>query len=98
MSRTVSATGVNYRSSPMIAGAAGGIWDGGRRFRVELGGGEGQATENVEPLESLWWQAQCYREAPSSCNFMIDKQRARDLAQFQAACDKLQPVREAWAA
>jgi hypothetical protein len=29
---------------------------------------------------------------------MIDKQRARDLARFQAACDKLQPVREARAA
>jgi hypothetical protein len=63
---------------------------------VELGGGEGQATENFEPLESLWWQSHCYGEAPSSGTDMIDKQRARGIARSQAACDKLLPVREAW--
>jgi hypothetical protein len=96
--RTVSATGVNYRSSPLSAGAAGGIWDGIRLSQVELGGGEDRATENVEPLESLWWQAQCDGKAPSSGNDMTDEPRARELARFQAACDKLRPVREVRAA
>jgi hypothetical protein len=74
-----------------------GVWDGYHLSR-STGVGEGQATENFEPLESLWWQAQCDGEAPSSDNTMIDKQRVSGLARSQAACDKLRRVREAWAA
>jgi 2-polyprenyl-6-methoxyphenol hydroxylase-like FAD-dependent oxidoreductase len=64
--RTVSQIGVNYRTSPLSEGAAGGIRGGDRLPWVELVGAEGQAADNFAPLESLRWQAHCYGEAPAS--------------------------------
>jgi 2-polyprenyl-6-methoxyphenol hydroxylase-like FAD-dependent oxidoreductase len=65
--RTVSQTGVNYRNSPLSAGAAGSIRGGDRLPWVELaGGGEGESADNFKTLESLQWQVHCYGEAPSS--------------------------------
>jgi 2-polyprenyl-6-methoxyphenol hydroxylase-like FAD-dependent oxidoreductase len=66
MFRTVSQIGVNYRDSPLSAGAAGSVRGGDRLPWVEFGGRGGRATDNFEPLESLRWQAHCYGEAPSS--------------------------------
>jgi 2-polyprenyl-6-methoxyphenol hydroxylase-like FAD-dependent oxidoreductase len=62
--RTVSQIGVHYRQSPLSEGAAGSIRGGDRLPWVELGGEDGQATDNFAPLESLQWQAHCYGAAP----------------------------------
>jgi 2-polyprenyl-6-methoxyphenol hydroxylase-like FAD-dependent oxidoreductase len=62
--RTVSQIGVNYRKSALSAGKAGAVRGGDRLPWVELGGREGQASDNFEALESLRWQAHCYGEAP----------------------------------
>jgi hypothetical protein len=50
----------------MSAGEAGSIRGGDRLPWVELGGREGQPTDNFEPLESLRWQVHCYGETPSA--------------------------------
>jgi 2-polyprenyl-6-methoxyphenol hydroxylase-like FAD-dependent oxidoreductase len=63
---TVSQIGINYRDSPLSAGVAGALQGGDRLPWVELGGKEGQARDNFEPLESLQWQVHCYGEAPST--------------------------------
>ncbi len=64
--RTVSQIGVNYRQSPLSAGAAGGIRGGDRLPWVELGGRGSPASDNFEPLASLRWQVHCYGEAPTA--------------------------------
>jgi hypothetical protein len=56
--RTISQIGVNYRNSPLSAGAAGAVRGGDRLPWVELGGG----TDNFTTLESLQWQVHCYGE------------------------------------
>jgi 2-polyprenyl-6-methoxyphenol hydroxylase-like FAD-dependent oxidoreductase len=63
--RTVSQIGVNYRTSQLSAGAAGGVRGGDRLPWVPLRGRDGRPADNFEPLESLRWQAHCYGEAPA---------------------------------
>jgi 2-polyprenyl-6-methoxyphenol hydroxylase-like FAD-dependent oxidoreductase len=59
--RTVSQTQVNYRKSPLSAGAAGKVHGGDRLPWVALGSGE----DNFAPLTSLEWQVHVYGEAKS---------------------------------
>src|SRR5262249_54038879 len=54
--RTVSQIGVNYRQSPLSAGAAGAVRGGDRLPWVETGPGQ----DNFAPLASLTWQAHGY--------------------------------------
>jgi 2-polyprenyl-6-methoxyphenol hydroxylase-like FAD-dependent oxidoreductase len=63
---TVSQIGVNYRHSRLSRGAAGSVRGGDRLPWVELGGRDGQASDNFEALASLQWQVHCYGEAPSA--------------------------------
>ncbi len=56
--RTVSQIGVNYRNSPLSAGAVGGVWGGDRLPWVPTGTGE----DNFAPLTSLAWQVHVYGE------------------------------------
>jgi 2-polyprenyl-6-methoxyphenol hydroxylase-like FAD-dependent oxidoreductase len=54
--RTVSQISVNYRQSPLSAGAAGAVHGGDRLPWVETGPGQ----DNFAPLASLTWQAHVY--------------------------------------
>jgi 2-polyprenyl-6-methoxyphenol hydroxylase-like FAD-dependent oxidoreductase len=56
--RTVSQIGVNYRGSPLSAGAAGGVRGGDRLPWVEVEPGK----DNFAPLASLRWQVHVYGE------------------------------------
>lgn len=56
--RTVSQIGVNYRHSPLSAGAAGTVRGGDRLPWVETAPGQ----DNFQPLASLAWQAHVYGE------------------------------------
>ena len=56
--RTVSQINVNYRHSPLSAGAAGGVHGGDRLPWVEIGPGR----DNFAPLASLAWQVHVYGE------------------------------------
>jgi 2-polyprenyl-6-methoxyphenol hydroxylase-like FAD-dependent oxidoreductase len=56
--RTVSQLGVNYRHSPLSAGAAGDVRGGDRLPWVETGPG----ADNFTPLASLGWQVHVYGE------------------------------------
>jgi 2-polyprenyl-6-methoxyphenol hydroxylase-like FAD-dependent oxidoreductase len=56
--RTVSQIGINYRHSPLSAGAAGAIRGGDRLPWVETEPGQ----DNFAPLASLAWQAHVYGE------------------------------------
>src|SRR5215468_4874318 len=56
--RTVSQIGVNYRDSPLSAGAAGAVRGGDRLPWVETAPGQ----DNFVPLDSLTWQAHVYGE------------------------------------
>src|SRR5215475_1601262 len=56
--RTVSQIGVNYRDSPLSAGAAGGVRGGDRLPWVETEPGK----DNFAPLTSLTWQVHVYGE------------------------------------
>jgi 2-polyprenyl-6-methoxyphenol hydroxylase-like FAD-dependent oxidoreductase len=55
---TVSQIGVNYRHSPLSAGAAGAVRGGDRLPWVQTGPGQ----DNFAPLASLTWQAHVYGE------------------------------------
>lgn len=59
MFRTVSQIMVNYRGSPLSAGAAGDIAGGDRLPWTEIAPGE----DNFAPLTSLQWQAHLYGKA-----------------------------------
>jgi 2-polyprenyl-6-methoxyphenol hydroxylase-like FAD-dependent oxidoreductase len=65
--RTVSQTGIQYRQSPLSAGAAGSIQGGDRLPWVETG----QHEDNLAPLTSLAWQVHVYgeprREVTDAC-------------------------------
>jgi hypothetical protein len=56
---TVSQIGVNYRDSPLSAGAAGAIRGGDRLPWVETEPG----TDNFAPLAAMTWQVHVYGEA-----------------------------------
>jgi 2-polyprenyl-6-methoxyphenol hydroxylase-like FAD-dependent oxidoreductase len=56
--RTVSQIGVNYRNSPLSAGAAGAVRGGDRLPWVEIEPGK----DNFAPLASLMWQVHVYGE------------------------------------
>src|SRR5215475_14905772 len=56
--RTVSQIGVNYRNSPLSAGAAGAVRGGDRLPWVETEPGK----DNFAPLASLTWQVHVYGE------------------------------------
>jgi 2-polyprenyl-6-methoxyphenol hydroxylase-like FAD-dependent oxidoreductase len=56
--RTVSQIGVNYRNSPLSAGATGGVRGGDRLPWVETEPGK----DNFAPLASLTWQVHVYGE------------------------------------
>jgi 2-polyprenyl-6-methoxyphenol hydroxylase-like FAD-dependent oxidoreductase len=56
--RTVSQIGVNYRNSPLSAGAAGAVRGGDRLPWVEIEPGK----DNFAPLASLTWQVHIYGE------------------------------------
>jgi hypothetical protein len=56
--RTVSQIGVNYRHSPLSAGAAGAVRGGDRLPWVQTGPGH----DNFAPLASLTWQVHVYGE------------------------------------
>ncbi|HEV7224142.1 MAG TPA: FAD-dependent monooxygenase [Pirellulales bacterium] len=56
--RTVSQIGINYRNSPLSAGAAGGVRGGDRLPWVEIGPGE----DNFAPLAPPAWQVHVYGE------------------------------------
>ena len=56
--RTVSQIGVDYRKSPLSAGAAGAVRGGDRLPWVQTGPGE----DNFAPLASLTWQVHIYSE------------------------------------
>jgi hypothetical protein len=56
--RTVSQTGIRYRTSPLSTGAADGVQGGDRLPWVETGPNE----DNFAPLESLAWQVHVYGE------------------------------------
>ncbi len=56
--RTVSQTGIQYRKSPLSAGAAGAVRGGDRLPWVETGRDE----DNFDPLTSLTWQVHVYGE------------------------------------
>jgi 2-polyprenyl-6-methoxyphenol hydroxylase-like FAD-dependent oxidoreductase len=56
--RTVSQIGINYRHSPLSAGAAGGVRGGDRLPWVETASG----SDNFAPLTSLTWQVHVYGE------------------------------------
>jgi hypothetical protein len=58
--RTVSQTGIEYRNSPLSAGAAGSVRGGDRLPWVPLGPG----YDNFAPLSSLSWQVHVYGDAP----------------------------------
>jgi 2-polyprenyl-6-methoxyphenol hydroxylase-like FAD-dependent oxidoreductase len=64
---TVSQIGVNYRHSPLSAGAAGAVWGGDRLPWVETEPGK----DNFDPLTSLSWQVHVYGEPqgglPETC-------------------------------
>ncbi|HEY7308188.1 MAG TPA: FAD-dependent monooxygenase [Gemmataceae bacterium] len=55
---TVSQLGVNYRHSPLSAGAAGSVRGGDRLPWIQTGPG----TDNFAPLTSLTWQVHVYGE------------------------------------
>src|SRR5262245_41486206 len=57
--QTLSQIGVNYRHSPLSAGAAGAVRGGDRLPWVELEPGQ----DNFAPLTSLTWQVHVYGEA-----------------------------------
>jgi len=57
---TVSQIGVNYRNSPLSAGAAGAVRGGDRLPWVETEPGK----DNFAPLASLTWQVHVYGELP----------------------------------
>jgi hypothetical protein len=57
--RTVSQIGVNYRHSPLSAGAAGAVRGGDRLPWVETAPGR----DNFAPLASIAWQVHVYGEA-----------------------------------
>jgi 2-polyprenyl-6-methoxyphenol hydroxylase-like FAD-dependent oxidoreductase len=59
MFQTLSQIGVNYRHSPLSAGAAGAVRGGDRLPWVELEPGQ----DNFAPLTSLTWQVHVYGEA-----------------------------------
>jgi len=65
--RTVSQTGIQYRKSPLSAGATGSIRGGDRLPWVETGPRE----DNFDPLTSLAWQVHVYgeprREVADAC-------------------------------
>jgi 2-polyprenyl-6-methoxyphenol hydroxylase-like FAD-dependent oxidoreductase len=56
--RTVSQIGINYRHSPLSAGAAGAVHGGDRLPWVQTGTGQ----DNFAPLASLTWQVHVYGE------------------------------------
>jgi 2-polyprenyl-6-methoxyphenol hydroxylase-like FAD-dependent oxidoreductase len=56
--RTVSQIGINYRNSPLSAGAAGAVRGGDRLPWVETEPGK----DNFAPLDSLTWQVHVYGE------------------------------------
>jgi hypothetical protein len=56
--RTVSQINVNYRTSPLSVGAAGGVRGGDRLPWVPTGPG----TDNFAPLAALTWQVHVYGE------------------------------------
>jgi hypothetical protein len=59
MFQTLAQFGINYRSSPLSAGAAGSVRGGDRLPWVETARGE----NNFAPLTSLKWQVHVYGEA-----------------------------------
>jgi 2-polyprenyl-6-methoxyphenol hydroxylase-like FAD-dependent oxidoreductase len=61
--RTVSQIGINYRDSPLSAGAAG-VRGGDRLPWVDFGNKAGAG--NYEALKSLQWQVHCYGETSSA--------------------------------
>jgi 2-polyprenyl-6-methoxyphenol hydroxylase-like FAD-dependent oxidoreductase len=60
--RTVSQIGIDYRSSRLSSGSAGGLRAGDRLPWTPVAGGNGERPDNFEPLESLDWQAHVYGE------------------------------------
>ena len=64
MFRTISQIGVNYRDSPLSAGAAGRVRGGDRLPWVPLDEADGGSRDNYAPLAALDWQVHFYG-APS---------------------------------
>ena len=76
MFRTVSQTSIQYRSSALSDGGAGGVRAGDRLPWAELTVGNRNA-DNYEPFRALDWQVHVYGEAPAAISASC---RARAIA------------------
>ncbi|HEY4711046.1 MAG TPA: FAD-dependent oxidoreductase [Candidatus Acidoferrales bacterium] len=70
--RTVSQTGVNYRTSSLSQGRAGGVHGGDRLPWVSAGA---NGTDNFAPLASLDWQVHVYGDPAAELQSVCDARR-----------------------
>jgi 2-polyprenyl-6-methoxyphenol hydroxylase-like FAD-dependent oxidoreductase len=72
--RTVSQTAVNYRTSPLSQGRAGGVHGGDRLPWAKTSSG-GFEVDNFKPLTSLDWQVHIYGNASPELRAICEKQQ-----------------------